>query len=287
MSATLEAIHVYPVKSCRAVALDQVEVVGTGLRGDRLFQVVDAEGSPVTQRQRPMLATVTPEFVDGGLRLEADGRTPLEVAFPNETNTTARSLLGMPVEAGDAGDEAAAWFTELVESPVRLVALTEQSDCRVPLPGIEMRLSWADGSSVLVANTASLDWLSARAAEPFGMDRFRPNLTVDAHEPWVEDTWRDFSIGAARFGLGLAWPRCAIPQIDQTDGTRHREPALVLKAHRWCSDATSLDPALRPLFEGNALFGIGCSVQPADAPIAIGDEVAVHAVGASIIPAPG
>ena len=53
MGGTLEAIHVYPVKSCAAVALDRAEITGTGLRGDRLFQVVDIERNPVTQRQQP------------------------------------------------------------------------------------------------------------------------------------------------------------------------------------------------------------------------------------------
>jgi uncharacterized protein YcbX len=127
-----------------------------------------------------------------------------------------------------------------------------------------------------------------RAAESFGMDRFRPNLTVDA-DPWVEDTWRDVSIGAARLGVGLAWPRCAIPQIDQIDGTRHREPAKVLKAHRWCSHAPSVPAALRPVLEGNALFGIACSVDDTNEPgatVAVGDEVIVHRTGPRIIDAP-
>ena len=57
--------------------------------------------------------------------------------------------------------------------------------------------------------------------------------------------WRDFSIGDARLGLGLAWPRCSMPQVDQVDGSRHHEPAKVLKAHRWCADASSTGDALR------------------------------------------
>lgn len=285
MADSLTAIHIYPVKSCRAVALDEVEVTPRGLRGDRLFQVVDSDGRPVTQRQQPILATVRPALVDGGLLLEADGTTPLHVATPVSNDTTATSLLGVPVEAGDAGDRAAGWFSDLLGLPVRLVALTEQSDNRVPLPGIDMTLSWADGSSVLVANTSSLRWLDERAGEPFGMDRFRPNLTVDS-EAWVEDTWREFSIGAARFGLGLAWPRCAIPQVDQIDGSRHMEPARVLRAHRWCSEATSAPEPLRPLLEGNALFGIGCSVVQEGATVSVGDTVTVHEVGAPIIAAP-
>lgn len=286
MAGTLTAIHVYPVKSCGAVTLDRVEITPTGLRGDRLFQVVDTDGNPVTQRQHPTLATVRPALSDVALTLDADDRTALTVAIPTTNDTTVNSLLGVPVEAGDAGDDASNWLSDLLGAPVRLAAMTEDSEYRLPVPGVDMRLSWADAASLLVVNSASLRWLNDRADEPFGMDRFRPNLTVDAGEPWVEDTWRDFSVGAARLGLGLAWPRCAIAQVDQVDGSHHTEPAKVLKKHRWCSDAASAGDALRPLFEGNALFGVGCSVHPAGAVIAIGDEVDVHERGARIVPAP-
>lgn len=213
VAGSLTGIHVYPVKSCRGIALDRVEVTSRGPAGDRMFQVIDADARPITQRQAPRLATVQPTLVDGGLRLEADG------------------------------------------------------------------------ASVLVVNSASLEWLNDRADEPFGMDRFRPNFTVDAGA-WVEDTWRDLSVGPARLGVGLAWPRCAIPQIDQVDGSRHRQPARVLKAHRWCSDASSAHPTLRPILEGNALFGIACSVSQPSATVTIGDDVIVHRTGPRIIDAP-
>jgi len=72
-------------------------------------------------------------------------------------------------------------------------------------------------TSNIARQSASLQWLTERADEPFGMDRFRPHLTVDAGDPWIEDTWRDFSVGAARLGPGLAWPRRTIPQVDQVD----------------------------------------------------------------------
>jgi hypothetical protein len=40
------------------------------------------------------------------------------------------------------------------------------------------------------------------------------------------------------------------------------------------------------LLEGNALFGVGCSVQPDGAVLVIGDQVSVHDSGSRIIPAP-
>jgi uncharacterized protein YcbX len=284
-AGTVTAIHVYPVKSCRAIELPRVEMTRRGVAGDRLFQVIDTSTRPVTQRQQPRLATVRPALIDGGLRLEADGCQPIEIATPTANDTVATSLLGASVESADAGDEAAAWFSALLDAPVRLVAVTDDTDHRVPFPEADMHIGWADGAAVLVANSASLAWLQERATESFEMDRFRPNVTVDA-DPWAEDTWRDLSIGAARLGVGLAWPRCAIPQVDQIDGTRHSEPAKVLKAYRWCSDAPSIPAALRPVLEGNALFGIACSVIEPGATVAVGDDVLVHQTGPPVIDAP-
>jgi uncharacterized protein YcbX len=284
--ATLAAIHVHPIKSCRAIGLDHVEVTERGLADDRTFQVVDADGNPITQRQAPVLATVQPEIVDGGLVVNADGKPSLDVANPAGNDSTANSLLGVPVQVGDAGDEVADWFTSLLGVPARLVGMSPDSVYKLPLPGLDVSIGFVDAAQVVVANSASSDWLAARASEPFGVDRFRPNLTVDAVEAWEEDTWREFSIGRTRLGMGLAWPRCAIPQVDQVDGSRHAEPAKVLRAHRWCSDASNADEVVRGLLEGNALFGIACSIAPVGETIAVGDEVVIHETGDRVIDAP-
>lgn len=286
MVGTLSAIHIYPVKSCRGVAVESAEVSVSGLVGDRRFQVVDPEGAPITQRQQPTLATVQPSLIGGGLRLEAEGARTIQVAMPTGTDRTATSLIGVPVESADAGDEAAAFFSDVLGVPARLVAIADETGYAVPIPGIEMRASWADAASVLIANEASHAWLADRADEAFGMDRFRANLTVSGPAPFEEDTWRDVSIGDARFGYGFAWPRCAIPQVDQLDGSRHKEPAKVLKAHRWCTEAPDVPDAMRPLFEGNALFGIGCSVLDAGSTVSVGDAVSVNDTGARIIAGP-
>ena len=77
-----------------------------------------------------------------------------------------------------------------------------------------------------------------------------------------------------------------MPQIDQDTGIRHREPAVVLKRHRWCSDATGLPESYRPLLAGNALFGLAASIGPAGAVITRGDVVVVHATGSPLLDPP-
>src|SRR5690606_1992232 len=145
-----------------------------------------------------------------------------------------RALLGDRVQAGDGGDEAARWFSAVTGTPCRLVALCDLEARRLRLVP-NQPVSFADATPLPVGNEASRRDLERRAAEPFGMDRFRANLVVDGMAPWEEDTWAQFSVGAARLEAIIPVPRCAMPQVDQDTAERQKEPAVVLRAHRWCT----------------------------------------------------
>lgn len=284
---TVSSLYLYPVKSCRRIEVQRVTVSDHGLVDDRRWQV-SADGKPVTQRQKKILATVQPTLIDGGLRLTAPERGTIEVAIPAVADHETTTLVGGPAQVGDAGDEAAAWFGQVLEADdVRLHAMVDQPFTTPDaLNRFSGTMAFPDLAPVLVANTSSLDWLVERAEEPFDIHRFRPNVVVTGADPFVEDTWSRFTIGAAEFTAGIGWPRCPIPQIDQDDGTRHTEPAKVLKAHRWCSDAPTLDGIYRPMVENNALFGLGSGIGPEGAVIAVGDRVTVAETQEPLIPTP-
>ena len=82
-SPSLSAIHRYPVKSCRGEPLDAAVVEPWGLAGDRRWMLVDDDGEAVTARTVNRLVLVRPEVTDAGLRLDAPGVAPLEVAAPD------------------------------------------------------------------------------------------------------------------------------------------------------------------------------------------------------------
>lgn len=275
--ATLRAIHLHPVKSCHRVEVDRVVVSVAGLEGDREWQVVDAEGRPLTQRRHPAMATIRPALTEnGGIVLSAPAQSDIDVARPGSEARTVQALLGDEVAARDAGDDAAAWLSAVLGVACRLVALAAPDVRRLPAM-LDQPVSFADAGPVLVANTASLSDLVARAVEPFGVERFRPNLVVEAADPWAEDTWHSFDLGAASLTAMAPWPRCAVPQVDQERGERRREPALALRAHRWCLGAgESVSAPLRPFFQGAGLFGLGCTIGPAGTEVRVGDELVVH-----------
>ncbi len=288
---SLTGITIHPIKGCRRVELDSVAVTDTGLDGDRAWQVVTvpdqggAAGEAVTQRQNAALATVVPIPIDGGLTISAPEVGTIDVKRPDANDVIVHALIGDEVACADTGDEAAEFFTEVLGFEARLVAMTPESSR--PMRLFRGRLTgFADAAPVLVANMASLDDLVERASEPFGIERFRANLIVSNNQPWSEDTWTEFSIGDASLVARVEWPRCSVPQIDQDTGERHREPALVLRKHRWCDTAEGFSPGLRGMLEGNAMFGIGCTIDPEGAVLSVGDPVTVTATGSPLLDPP-
>lgn len=285
MASILSQIVVYPIKSCGGVQLDEVAVSPIGLAGDREWLFVDDDANSVTQRQHRVLATVTPEPLSGGgLRLSAPGLPTIDVGRTGVA-TTAKTLFGVPVPVIDAGDEAARWFTELTGASGRLVAMSGPDGWRLPddYDVFGQPASFSDAAPILVASQASSDWLVERASEEFAIDRFRANLVVSGAPAWDEDTWEHFDIGSASLRSAVPWPRCQIPQIDQTTAATHKEPAKVLRAHRWCTEAPGIDSAFRSIVEGSALFGIGCTIEPAGTILSVGDELTVGSTAAPVL----
>jgi uncharacterized protein YcbX len=81
-------------------------------------------------------------------------------------------------------------------------------------------------------------------------------------------------------------PRCRVPQVDQDTGERQREPALALRAHRWCADAPSVPAGWRGFFQGKSLFGLGATIAAPGTVVRVGDALEVHTATAPLIPPP-
>jgi len=228
---------------------------------------------------------VRPALVSGGLELHAPGRNPLEVERPAVATHDGFAHLGEPIRVGDGGDEAARWFSDLLGLDCRLVAIAPGYARRLPerFAIFDREVALGDAAPVLVVNETSFEDLRARASEPFGVERFRPNVVVRVDPAWTEDSWVTFRVGGAELSAGAPWPRCTVPQIDQDRGERRREPAVVLKEHRWCTDASGAGPMLAGLLPGNALFGIGCAIGPVGGVISVGDPVVVGATADPVL----
>src|SRR5579863_6623906 len=84
----LASVHIYPLKGCRAVDLDEATVEPWGLAGDRRWLVVDADGRFIGQREHPKLARLVVSYgvvsygPGSGITASCEGYPPLRVAAP-------------------------------------------------------------------------------------------------------------------------------------------------------------------------------------------------------------
>ena len=281
----VSSLAVYPVKGCRAVPLERAAVGALGLVGDREWQVVDADKRPLTQRTHPALVRIRPALAEGGIVLRADGMADLAVERPAVADVDAHSLIE-PVRLGDAGDPAARWIADVLGvEDVRLMGIAPGYERRYPF--FDTPSALGDAAPIVVATDASHEFLADRAVEPFDRARWRINVFVDGAQPFVEDTWRTVRMGDTTVTLQYPWPRCSVPQVDQLTGERRREPAVVLRKHRWCDVAPDDDAWISEILRGNALFGMAGSIVPDGGVLAVGDDVTIVDTAAPHLPFAG
>jgi uncharacterized protein YcbX len=230
---SLTAIHVYPLKSAGGLSLEQVTLDRFGPEGDRRWMLVDDNHRFLSQREDARLARVRPRQLADGLELELDGES-IAVETPADARRRDVQIWEDRVPAVDAGDDAARWFTERLERPVRLVYMPDSSHRYVDgmYAAAGETVSFADGFPLLLVSASSLDLLNSKLPEPVSLDRFRPNLIVSGCEPHAEDRWRRVRIGEVELDVVKPCSRCVVPSVDQRSGEKHPEILRVLAAYR-------------------------------------------------------
>lgn len=256
----LAAIHVYPIKSCAPLSPAAAEVETRGLADDRRWMLVDDSGRFITGRQVPRTVLLQATPTAAGLRLEAPGVAPFEVARPAADATRrAVTVWKDTLDAPDAGDAVAAWLHAALGRPARLVhmdaaAVRPVNPVRAQ-PGDEV--SFADGYPLLVVSQAALDGLNARLAALVPMQRFRPNLVIEGAPAHAEDGWRRLRVGEVEFEGIKPCVRCVFTTVDVASGTVDPggEPLRTLKSYRRTSDGVIFGANLIPRGRGTVRVG--------------------------------
>jgi uncharacterized protein YcbX len=241
MKASLTAINIYPVKSCRGIPLGAATLTPTGLADDRHWMMVRPGGKFVTQRELPRMALIKTQVDATGLTLTAPDMPKLFVPrlVPGKSrNVTVWKFDGRGI---DCGAEASTWITRYLQSELSLVAF-DASAPRTCSPewtqGVHSTTEFADGFPVLVISRASLEDLNARLAikgvKPLPMERFRPNLVIEGVGAFDEDRMHEMRVDGVTLRMVKPCTRCAITTTDQQRGELDGvEPLRTLKEFRF------------------------------------------------------
>jgi uncharacterized protein len=252
----IAALHVYPVKSCRGLALTQAAVAVTGLgqhgAGDREWMVVDGDGRFVTQREFPRLALVGIALSASHLQLSAPHAALLPVEIPlaraavhgdalRGNATRSRDVVVWRSDVGgfDEGDDAATWLQAYLQADVRLVRFdaARPRACNPEFAGDSgAHTMFADGYPVLVVGQPSLAdlnaRLSARGCQVLPMNRFRPNVVLDGLDPYAEDHIDTIESNGIVLKCVKPCTRCQVTTTDQFTAQTAIEPLRTLGEYR-------------------------------------------------------
>jgi uncharacterized protein YcbX len=243
------ALYVYPVKSCRGLAVNSAVVDARGFAGDRRFMVVDAQGQFLTQRAHPRMALIETALTAEKLTLSSVSQGSVSVSLSGlRSPVSSVSVWKDSVTADDCGEAPAQWLGDFLGLSCRLVRAGLAYSRPIPrqkIPagldvpgGSPHEVSFADAFPFLAISEESLADLNARLDSPLPMDRFRPNLVVAGGAPYSEDTWSRFRIGEVVFHGTTRCGRCVVTTTDQLTAERAQEPLRTLSTYRRDTEGT-------------------------------------------------
>ena len=234
--ATITALNIYPVKSCRGIALDRARIADAGFLHDREWLIVDANGRFVTQREEPRLALIVPTISASGLNLAVPGHGTLTVPIDLKERPVEVTCWRDRCAAFDAGSQAAGWLEGFLGTAHRLVRFNRDR----PRPSdpawthdIRALNQFSDAFPWLVISEASLRDLNTRLTVQLPMNRFRPNIVVDGLPAYGEDLVHELYDEDVRLRVVKGCTRCAVTTTDQVTGARTTdEPLRTLGKYR-------------------------------------------------------
>lgn len=242
ITARIERLFVYPIKSCAGVELREAVLTETGLDLDRAWMVVDEAGDFVTQRELPRMALIRPQIKLSEVVLRAPGMLALHLQIDAVEAPVPVRLWDQPVAAYDMGAVAAQWFSDFLGRKLRLVRFDPEQRRLSDLKwtdGAEAENQFSDGYPLLLVGQASLDLLNEKRAAgglaPVGIERFRPNIVLAGLQAHDEDRVAMFAIGAeAVVQLRPVKPcaRCPIPDVDPATAALDPSVSAILRSYR-------------------------------------------------------
>jgi len=252
---TIQALNVYPVKSCRGIALEHARITETGFEHDRQWLIVDDKNRFVTQREMPRLALIEIALDSTHLRLRAPGMTELTIGIEARGASVEVVCWRDLCAAFDMGEVASDWLSEYLGTRHRLVRFDAARKRASPAEWTGEMLAlnqFSDAFPWLVISQASLDDLNTRLPAPLPMNRFRPNIVIGGVEAYAEDRIHEIRVGEARLRVVKPCTRCAITTTDQSTAERESDqPLRALKQYRFSRELKGV------LFGQNAILVAG------------------------------
>lgn len=261
----LSSLHIYPIKSCGAISLQEVSIGRMGPAFDRRWMVVDTTGRFLSLRNTPRMIFIETALENGDLVIRIPQHPVYRIALEEAGKGIVRevSVWKDTCLSVDQGDTIATALSQFLDVECRLVFMPDTTHRYVnPEYAVTAQdtVGFADAYPALLIAEASLDELNSRLEQPVSMNRFRPNFVVGGCQPFEEDRWKAIRIGPVHFQVVKLCSRCIAITVDATTGEKGLEPMQTLTQYR--------------MQDKKIMFGVNL-VQTSHGDIRVGDCVEV------------
>ncbi len=224
----IEALFIYPVKSMAGISMNSCVATASGFENDRQWAVFKEDRHPLTQRQNPRMALITPKVIDGGLCLSAEGFGEIHVTHPDQNKTVSFSIWKDHCSGHYARPEANEWLSEVLQEK-QSIQLAKVSSQRSRIFHEPERFSlqgryFSDAAPYLLVNHASLtalnNSLKNQDLRTVDIRHFRANIVVKGIPEFSEHEVKTLRFDKQQYSFSLVdhCQRCAMITVDPDHG---------------------------------------------------------------------
>ncbi|XP_050405457.1 molybdenum cofactor sulfurase isoform X1 [Patella vulgata] len=294
----LTNIFIYPIKSCAAFEVKDWVIGNKGLLYDREWMIVSDSGVTISQKREQRLCLLKP-FIDlqeQKLYLNFPGMPQFILSLESSDQTytgqiCTNKVCGDKVETFDCGEEVSDWVSlALGRSGCRLLRhkIEDSRKCKLKDTVSESKagneISLANESQFLLLSRESVKALVKRIQEDNDqifrekkeselletatlgeenlISRFRANLVIGGGLKFEEDNWSNINIGSNKMVSQGGCSRCQMICLDQTTGTRSKEPLKTLASWRGRKVPFGIHVRMESLSETQNVLTVGDTVMP-------------------------
>ncbi|MET3901245.1 uncharacterized protein YcbX [Devosia sp. UYZn731] len=238
-------LWIYPIKSLGGVSVHEATITSAGsFVGDREWLVVDQTGRMLWQGDLPKMTLLQVKLLDHTLTISRHDGTSIGVPVTHGGRAAAVTQYGDEFVGVDAGEAVAAWLSEFLDHPCRLVRIGRHAHQRPKLNPLHV----VSVHSLRILNQL----MEAQGAVTIELERLRPNVVLGGeHEPFAEETASIIGFEGSQLLLTQPCVRCELPNISRVDASRETQPLKLI------GKMSKQRPASKPASFGTYVRAVG------------------------------
>ena len=234
MIHSIKNISLYPIKGMAGFSVQEAIVQNDGIANDRNYMLVDKNAKCYTQRESSDMVFFKTRIENGQIVVNFKDN---EIAIPQASKGTSQKKVTIwehELNADVMEKQFNDWFSDKLDTDVTLVKMNKEHPRikKLKVKPFSSEIRFTDGYPFTFLGTASMDLLNSKLEEKLSASRFRSSFLVSTEEAHEEDSWKDFSLGTARFRMVKPCSRCVVTTIDQENGSKTKEPLRTLSTYR-------------------------------------------------------